>query len=147
MLIKFEEKLHVRAIKKITTQYKKTSTWRERLATETIKIFFNLTYTDEMIHGIPPQFVLNADETNVEVSLPTKIFNSWLWGRRKKIIQPFELVLLKYAHKNLLKTISAGKITIGRSPNCWMNDNFFKEWSKWPITLKSISFNKLFELL
>lgn len=34
---------------------------------------------------------------------------------------------MKYAHEDILKSIAAGKITIGGSPNRWTNDNCFEE--------------------
>lgn len=122
--------------------------------TETVKDFFNLTYTDEMIQGVPPQLILNADETSVEVSLPKKVLIPDGEEEGKSIdkfsksshisamitinangddFQPYVLVPLKYAPKDLLTAIAAGKITIGGSPNGWMNDICFEEWSKWLI--------------
>lgn len=46
---------------------------------------------------------------------------------------PYILVPLKYAPKDLLTAIAAGKISIGGCLNGWMNDNCFEEWSKWLI--------------
>lgn len=121
---------------------------------ETVHDFFEYTYTEEMIQDVPPQLVLNSDETSVEVSLPKKVLVPEKKQEGKSIdkfsisshisamvtinasgddFPPYVLVPLKNVPKDLLTFVASGKITIGGSPNGWMNDDCFEEWAKWLI--------------
>lgn len=122
--------------------------------TETVHDFFEYTYTEEMIQDVPPQLILNADETSVEVSLPKKVLVPDKKQDAKSIdkfsisshisamitinatgddFPPYVLIPLKNIPKDLLSSVASGKITIGGSPNGWMNDDCFEEWAKWLI--------------
>ena len=119
--------------------------------TGTIEYFFDNTYSDEMFQGVPKQLCFNADETSVEISLPRKIIIPQGEKEGRKIekfnischisamvtlnangddFAPYIIVPLKNLPKDLAPLIAGGKINIGGSPNGWMNDECFSNWSK-----------------
>lgn len=106
--------------------------------TETVHGFSEYTYIEKMIQDVPPQLILNVDETSVEVSLQKKVLVLDKKQEGRSIdkfsisphisamitinvagddFPPYVLIPLKSIPKDLLSSVVPGKITIGVSPN------------------------------
>ena len=127
----------------------------ECATSETVEYFFEHVFTKELCEGVPPQLFLNADETSIEVGLPRKIIipkgekQGWKVDNFDKAshitamitinaagddFAPYVIAPLKRLPKDLTQFVAGGKINIGGSPNGWINDECFTEWSNWLIT-------------
>ena len=123
--------------------------------TETVHYFFENTFTEEFVEGVPPELFLNVDETSVEVGLPRKIILPPGESRATKVdkfnfsshitamvtinatgddFTPYVITPLKRMPKDLTKLVASKKINIGGSTNGWMDDECFAEWTSWLIT-------------
>ena len=120
----------------------------------TVHYFFENTFTREFCEGVPPELFLNADETSVEVGLPRKIILPAGETQGRKVdkfatsshitsmitinatgddFTPYVIAPLKRMPKDIEALVASGKITFGGSPNGWMNDECFENWSEWLI--------------
>ena len=120
--------------------------------TGTVHYFFENTFTREFCEGVPPELFLNADETSVEVGLPRKVILPPGAKDGRKVdkfaaashitamitinatgddFTPYVIVPLKRAPKDVSTLVASGKITLGGSPNGWMDDECFENWAIW----------------
>ena len=122
--------------------------------TQTITDFYNLTFTETLSEGVPPDLTFNADETHAEVKIAEKVLVPH--GAKRAAVEnefsktphitamvtlnaagdqfpPYLLVPLKYLPRDLATLVLRDRIVIGGSTNGYMEDDNFASWTEWFI--------------